>query len=361
MSRPQHDDHQADTSSDFDPNGPSDDNSGIFGLSTSPEDATVVLVPAPYEATTSYGSGAAGGPQAILQASRQLDLFDVEVGRPYAAGIALLDADRRIVEWNTQAAPLAARVIQAGGKVAADPQLQEALQRVNDSGQALNESIQATVANWLERGKLVGMIGGDHATAYGAIAAHAQRYPAMGILHFDAHADLRPAYEGFTWSHASVMWNVIQNLPQIERIVQVGIRDLCEQEYDCIANSAGRIQSFFDAELVRERFAGTTWSDQMARILEPLPEQVYITFDIDGLDPLLCPHTGTPVPGGLSFHQATALIGEVVRSGRKIIGFDIVEVVPGAAGDEWDGNVGARILYKLIGWALRSRSEQDQL
>ena len=339
---------------DFDPNGPSDADAGIFGLPHTAEQARVVLVQAPFEATTSYGGGTSAGPRAILQASQQIDLFDVEVGRPYESGIALLDADRRIVEWNDKSAALAQRVIEVGGDVAADESLQQALLQVNDWCVAVDDCIEQQASQWLQHGKLVGLIGGDHATAYGAIAAHAKHYPGMGILHIDAHADLRPAYEGFTRSHASVMWNVVQNLPQVERLVQVGIRDLCEQEHDLIAASGGRVQAFYDADMVRERFKGTTWSDQMARILEPLPQDVYVSFDIDGLDPLLCPHTGTPVPGGLSFHQATALIGEVVRSGRRIIGFDVVEVVPGPPGDEWDGNVGARILYKLIGWALKS-------
>jgi len=338
----------------FDPNAPSDADAGIFGLPHTPEQARVVLVQAPFEATTSYGGGTSQGPRAILQASQQVDLFDVEVGRPYESGIALLDADPRIVEWNAQCAPLAQRVIDAGGVVAGDESLQRALQQVNDWCVAVDDSIERQASAWLQRGKLVGLVGGDHATAYGAIAAHAKRFPGMGILHFDAHADLRHAYEGFTRSHASIMWNVVENLPQVERLIQVGIRDLCEQEYDFIGNSAGRVQAFYDAEMVNERFQGTTWSEQMARILAPLPRDVYVSFDIDGLDPLLCPHTGTPVPGGLSFHQATALIGEVVRSGRRIIGFDVVEVVPGPDGDEWDGNVGARILYKLIGWALKS-------
>jgi agmatinase len=277
------------------------------------------------------------------------------VGRPYEAGIALLEVDPRIVEANQKAAPVARNITRAEGGVLHGESLQRSLQQVDAQCAAVNECVDAQVTRWSEGGKLVGLIGGDHATAYGAIAATARRHPGMGILHVDAHADLRHAYEGFTWSHASVMWNVLQNLPQVSKLVQVGIRDLCEQEHDLIQSSADRVRTFYDAELVRERFDGTTWGQQMQRMVEHLPEEVYVSFDIDGLDPLLCPHTGTPVPGGLSFHQATALIGAVVRSGRRIVGFDVVEVVPGPQGDEWDGNVGARILYKLIGWALRSR------
>ncbi len=97
-----------------------------------------------------------------------------------------------------------------------------------------------------------------------------------------------------------------------------------------------------------------TWAEQVKRLLEPLPKDVYVTFDIDGLEPGLCPHTGTPVPGGLSFQEAAYLLAAVVRSGRRMVGFDLVEVAPDPAGGEWDGNVGARVLYKLAGWTIAS-------
>jgi len=138
------------------------------------------------------------------------------------------------------------------------------------------------------------------------------------------------------------------------RLVQVGIRDLCEEEHQRIASSGGRIRTFFDSELAEARFAGATWGQQTLRILEALPQDVYVSFDIDGLDPTLCPHTGTKVPGGLSFQMATGLLAAVVRSGRRIVGFDLTEVVPAGDGTEWDENVAARLLYKLIGWCLRS-------
>jgi agmatinase len=146
-------------------------------------------------------------------------------------------------------------------------------------------------------------------------------------------------------------------IPAVSKLVQVGIRDLCEEEADQIASSGGRIQTFFDAELAEARFAGETWAAQVRRMIDPLPRDVYVTFDIDGLDPALCPHTGTKVPGGLSFQMATSLIAAVARSGRRIAGFDLTEVVPAKDGSEWDENVGARLLYKLIGWTLKSTAE----
>jgi agmatinase len=152
------------------------------------------------------------------------------------------------------------------------------------------------------------------------------------------------------------MNNVVRRCPGVARLVQVGIRDFCAEERDLVRNSQGRIASYYDADLAAERFAGATWVAQSKRIVADLPREVYVSFDIDGLDPALCPHTGSPVPGGQLFHEASYLLGEVVRSGRRIVGFDLVEVAPDPAGGEWDANVGARLLYKLIGWTLRSQT-----
>lgn len=313
----------------FDPNAKAPEDSGIFGLLDTPENARVVLVPVPFEATTSYGGGTSGGPAAILRASKQVDLWDLETGKPYEAGIAMLP----------------------------EPEFPEPKDRepeaVNPISEQVNRWVRDTCAHWLGRGKIVGTVGGDHSIAFGAIEAHAARYPGLGVLHFDAHADLRRAYEGFEFSHASIMENVARKTP-IAKLVQVGIRDLCEEEHQRIAQSSGRIVAFYDAELAERRFAGETWAQQCARIVGELPREVYVSFDIDGLDPALCPHTGTKVPGGLSFQMATSLIAAVVKSGRRIVGFDLTEVAPAQDGSEWDENVGARLLYKLIGWTLRS-------
>jgi agmatinase len=129
---------------------------------------------------------------------------------------------------------------------------------------------------------------------------------------------------------------------------------VCEAEVDVIQASKRRVITFYDAELATRRFAGENWAGQCERIVEALPGEVYVSFDIDGLDPAYCPHTGTPVPGGLSFLQAQYLIGAIARSGRRIVGFDLNEVAPGPA-DEWDANVAMRVLYKMIGWTLRSQ------
>ena len=146
--------------------------------------------------------------------------------------------------------------------------------------------------------------------------------------------------------------------PAITRLVQVGMRDVGEDEVRFAGSQGERVRVFFDRELSRRRFVGEPWVRVARLIVDALPEQVWVTFDIDGLDPKLCPNTGTPVPGGLELAEANFLLGEVVRSGRKILGFDLNEVSPAADGrDEWDANVGARALYKLCAWTLASQGK----
>lgn len=337
----------------FDPNAASPLDSGVFGLPFTPEQAKVVLVPVPFEATTSYGGGTADGPASILAASKQVDLFDLDTGRPYEAGISMLDVPAEVRRWSDEAKALAKPIIDHAGS-AEDP---AALAKINALCERMNGWVANTTRHWLAQGKIVGVIGGDHSTPFGAIDAYAQTYPGLGVLHLDAHADLREAYEGFTWSHASVMFNVMTRVPHVAKLVQVGIRDFSEAEFDFIANSNGRIHTFFDARLAQARNDGMSWTEQVDAIVAQLPQQVYLSWDIDGLEPTLCPHTGTPVPGGLTFHQAVMLLEGVVRARKHIVGFDLNEVAPGPAGNEWDGNVGARLLYKMIGWALRSQSK----
>lgn len=315
----------------------------------------MVVVPVPFAATTSYGGGAENGPGAVLAASRQIDLYDAETGRPYEVGIAMLPEPAEVRAWHDEARALAAAVIEAGGRVAGDADLARALTRVNDLSARANDHLHAVTARLLAQGKLVAVVGGDHAAPYGAIRACAEARPGFGVLHLDAHADLRDAFEGFTWSHASIMANVVDRLPGVAKLVQVGLRDMSEDERAKIDGSGGRIVAFYDHDLARREFEGEPWARTVDAVVATLPERVWLSFDIDGLDPTLCPHTGTPVPGGLSFRQACALVAGVARSGRTIVGVDLDEVVPGPDGDEWDGNVGARLLYKMIGWMLVSQ------
>lgn len=348
---------------DFDPNAPAQPGSGVFGLPHGEEEALVVLVPVPWEATTSYGGGASDGPRAILEASAQIDLYDLDVDKPYVHGIHMRPEPEGIVAWNGQAKALAEKVIEAGG-AGDDPELRAALARVNELSGQVNVWVAHEVSRLLDAGKIVGVIGGDHSVPYGAIEAMAARKKSgFGILHFDAHSDTRRAYEGFVHSHASIMHNVLEDVPEVKKLVQVGIRDVCEEEIDYVRSLGDRVTVFFDRDIARRKQDGERFTAIAREIAGALPEEVWVSFDIDGLDPRFCPHTGTPVPGGLDVHEAVTILREVVRAGRKIIGFDLNEVAPNPRdpGDEWDGNVGARMLYKLIAFTVASQGKSRML
>ncbi len=318
----------------FDPEAPITSESPTFGLHASPEQAAVVLLPVPFDATASYGRRTASGPETIRVASHQLDLFCRHTGKPYERGIATLPASADITRWNNEARALV-DLARAGDE--------KATSAVNACSEKMRAQVYATAEDFITQGKIFGVIGGDHSVPLGSIQAHAEHYPNLSILHIDAHADLRNAYEGFAQSHASIMHNVMTHT-MVKKIVQVGIRDFCESEYQAIIQSEGRIVTFFD-DMLGDM---SHWHD----VVSELSASVYVSFDIDGLDPALCPHTGTPVPGGLSFRAARMLLRAITQSGRRIVGFDLCEVAPGDNADEWDGNVGARILYALCGEAL---------
>ncbi len=333
----------------LDPNAAAAPGSGIFGLQHSAADAAVVLMPVPFAATQSYGSGAERAPAAILAASHQVDLYDLQTGRPYLRGIHMLPESVSIAAQHQLARPLVTKLLATGGTGDGDA---ATICAVDAACEAVGDAISAELVGWLCAGKIVGVVGGDHSVAYGALRAVVGQFPGVGVLQIDAHADLRPAYCGLRWSHASVMANVCAELPEVARIVQVGVREFCEAEAETVAASAGRVRTWYDLDLRRRLAAGETLQTFLEEVVAALPERVYLSFDIDGLDPRLCPHTGTPVPGGLGFHEICLLLEALHAAGRHIVGFDLSEVVPGPDGDDWDTNVAARILYKLCGFAL---------
>jgi agmatinase len=344
----------------FDVNAPAAKDSSLFGLPATGDDARVVAVPVPFEATVSYRAGTARGPEAILAASRQVDLLDADVGRPYETGIAMCDPMPGIADLNARARAAAERCIDA--QTSDRETLPEDVELVEQAGAQINRWLRERVSDLLRDSRIPVVLGGDHSVPYGAIEACAAAMGEhnLGILHLDAHCDLREAYEGFRWSHASIMKNVVDRIPNV-RLVQVGIRDFSDGELEVVRSQPGRIATYFDAQLRSARLTGgfLTLCDAIAG---SLPENVYLSFDIDGLDPALCPNTGTPVPGGLSFDEIVALVDAVVRAKKRIIGMDLVEVAPAPdvedLGTSWDANVAARLLYKMIGFALISRGAE---
>ena len=338
----------------FDPDGVGVGNGAYFGLPFEPEAARLVLISAPWDVTVSYGAGTAYGPDAVIEASTQLDFHDPLAPGAWRRGIATADVDYSLLEQSQRLRSDAERVIDhlEGGGSPDDDYVVRKLRRVNEGCAAMNANIGAQAARWLDAGKIVGLVGGDHSTPYGLVRALGARHTSFGILHLDAHCDLRDAYEGFAFSHASIMYNILRDVPQVVRIAQVGVRDFSEGEA-ALAAASERIATFDDLSLAEAAFRGETWDAQCRRIVESLPGEVYVSFDIDALTFENCPHTGTPVSGGLTFNQAVWLLVTLVRSGRRIIGFDMVEVAP--AGDERiDAITGARVLWKLCGQTLLS-------
>lgn len=330
---------------------------GLFGLDTRVEDARVVVIPVPFDATTSYRPGTAAGPSVVLEASKQVDLEDLQYGAIWRAGIAMLPVSVRIAALSRKARAAAEPVISAGGAKAGNARHAKAVAAVNAASEAVHGYVAGEAARILDRGQIPALLGGDHASPFGLIAELAERHPGMGILQIDAHADLRDSFEGFAWSHASIFHNVMTRLPRVGRLVQVGIRDFGAREADFVAASKGRVRCFYDQHLRDRQFKGGargTWSAICRDIVAALPREVYISFDIDGLSPDHCPNTGTPVAGGLSFPETCHLLEALAKSGRRVVGFDLCEVAPGREGD-WDANVGARVLYKLLGCAIASQ------
>ena len=338
----------------FNPDGVGVDNGNYFGMPFTPEEARLVLISAPWDVTSSYGAGSVYAPDAIIDASTQLDFYDPVSPDMWRRGIATDPIDYSLQENSLRLRRDAEKIIgqlEEGGSLESE-YFARKLRRINDCCAAMNDSVYTQARQRLAEGKIVGLVGGDHSTAYGAIKAAAERFEGLGILHFDAHRDLREAYEQFDCSHASVMFNVLRDVPQAARLVQVGVRDFCYAEQN-IADTDPRVVSFGGDMLSRAKFEGRTWASICGEIVENLPHDVYISMDIDALTIENCPHTGTPVVGGLTFDEAVYLMDCAARSGRRIVGFDLVEVVP-AADDKIDAVVGARLLYKMCGIALKS-------
>jgi agmatinase len=334
----------------FDPNSPGLVSNNIFGLPFDEQEAGLILIPVPWEVTVSYRPGTSRGPEQIFDASMQVDLYDPDFKDVWKKGFHMLPIDKNIrnkSDYLRSCAELIIGCLSEGSSLDCSNQLLHKLKEVNKGGKMMHDWIHELSARYLAQGKKVALLGGDHSTPLGYIKALGALHDSFGILQIDAHADLREAYEGFTYSHASIMYNVLKEIPQVKKLVQVGIRDYCDEELDIIQND-DRIVTFFDQDIKEQQYAGEHWQNVVAGIIATLPEKVYISFDIDGLDPKLCPNTGTPVPGGFELEQIFFLFKKLKESGRKIIGFDLNEVSSGAhSHDCIDPIVGARALYKL--------------
>jgi agmatinase len=340
----------------FDPNGVGIANGNIFGFPVSESEADIVIIPVPWDATASYGKGTSDGPKAILEASTQLDFYHPQLPKAWETKVYMAPISEEWRAINTDLCMRAIEYIQfleEGGSIADRPEFEETLTTIGDAQTALKDNLRERATSLIQQGKVVAVLGGEHSTPLGLIEAIDAQGEPFGVLQIDAHADLRDAYEGFGQSHASIMFNVLKNCPNLSRLVQVGIRDVAGSEVEIIENDE-RVRTFFDWDIKNRQYEGESWKQIVDSIIRELPERVYVSFDIDGLNPSLCPNTGTPVAGGFELQQVSYLVFKLVEAGKKIVGFDLNEVSPGNEGD-WDANVGARALWNLVCAAEKSR------
>jgi agmatinase len=341
----------------FDPNQVSNPNNNIFGLPFTEEESRLVIMPIPWEVTVSYAAGTARAPEHMFVASRQVDLYDPEYQDGWKKGIFMRPVNKKILtksDYLRKEAELYINFIAQEECVDDNRFMCKTLKEINEGSLFLNDWVYQQTRELLDKGKLVALLGGDHSTPLGYFKAIADKHPEFGILQIDAHCDLRKAYEGFNYSHASIMYNALEQIPALKKLVQVGIRDYSDGEVEVIQAQNGRVVSFFDRDIKERLYEGETWKKIADEIVNHLPQKVYISFDIDGLDPKLCPMTGTPVHGGMQVEEIFYLFKRIMQSGRQVVGFDLVEV--GVSPNEWDENVGARVLFKLCNLLLSSNN-----
>jgi agmatinase len=334
--------------SNFDHNGASNPKNNIFGLPFSEEESALVILPVPWEVTVSYGAGTSRAAERVFHASMQVDIFDAENDSAWKKGFFMRQPDRKVLmksDYLRKEAELYINYTSKGELLEKNTFMCKSIKEINEGSAIMNNWVYEQTRDILASGKLVALLGGDHSTPLGYFKAIAEKYGDFGILQIDAHCDLRKCYESFVYSHASVMYNALKEIPQLKKLVQIGIRDYSEEEWNYISNSNGQVIAYFDKDIKERGFEGQSWKQIADEIVGHLPDKVYISFDIDGLDPKLCPSTGAPVQGGFEMDQVFYLIKKIIQSGRRFIGFDLDEI--GVGETDWDANVGARILWKL--------------
>ena len=345
--------------SQFDPNRVGNPNNNIFGLPFSEEDARLIVVPVPWEVTVSRNAGTARAPEHIFRSSLLVELFDPEFKDCWRQGYHMLQPDKKILlksDYLRKEAELYINYITDGEKIEDNKFMCKSLREINEGSLFLNSWVQEQCSSFLANDKLVGILGGDLSTPLGYYKALADKYGNFGILQIDAHCGLRKAYEGFKYSHVSLMYNAMEEIGQITKLVQLGVRDFAEEEWDYITSCKGRIVTFLDVTIKNRVYEGDNWKQITHDIVAQLPEQVVFSVDIDGLDPKLCPHTGTSVAGGYSIEQMHYLFKKVLESGRKLIGFNLNEV--GISHDDWDEKVGARVLFDLCNCLMAANTKK---
>jgi agmatinase len=268
------------------------------------KNSKVVLIPVPFDLTTTYLKGSDLGPAALIEASRSLELYDIETdSEVYKVGIETKQAV------------------------------------VKNSSAEMLKAVYEEVKDELSRGRFVVTLGGEHSISQAPIKAHVEKFPGLSVLQFDAHADLQMAYDGDPYSHASVMARV-HEIPNIGNIISVGIRSMSHEE-----------KPFMDRKktfMAQDIYNNDKWIDQ---VISQLSDQVYITFDLDAFDPSIMPSTGTPEPGGLDWYLVLKLIKRLAKE-REIVGLDVVELLPNPSNSGPDF-LAAKLLYKILSYIYK--------
>ena len=326
-------------------------NLGVFGLDSTYENSELALLMVPWDLTSSYQRGSSESPAKIRAASPQLDLYHPDFPGYWDDGIVAVDLDADLLAKNQALRAAADRVIGAhetGTFSLEDDGIVTALNEVNSGCEDMNKEVYKQAEKAINDNKLIGLVGGDHSCSYPLISALIDYVPSFSILQIDAHMDLRACYQNFEFSHASVMHNVLKH-KDIARLVQVGVRDYCAEEAQFVSESKGRVKTYLNQDIQASLFQGKTWDAQCKKIIRNCTDDVYISIDVDGLCPSHSAHSGTPVPGGISYDMLMYLIRELSQSKKRIIGFDVVEA--NGAPTSIDILSATRLAYMVGGYA----------
>lgn len=348
---------------EFDPNTITPDNGNYFGISLEPEKSALVLISAPWDATSSLYSGCSYAPDAIIEMSRFVDFYEPMAPNSWRKGIATVPIDYSIQDLSHRLRSDAERVTKLhdefGLSVIDNLMYERRLKRVNEGSVDVNFILYKQVKQWLEQNKIVGLVGGDQSVSYSIIKAMGYRYEHLGIIQIDTRCDMHEAYQGFEFSHASTMFNVMRDVPNIDQLAVVGVQEFSPIEWERAASDK-RIRLFTAQDMWAQQFEGKTWSAQVDDIISTMPQNVYITLDINALQCDCSPGTGRINGGGLTLFQAIYLMDRVITSGRSIVGFDITEVVPNME-NKRDILAVARLLFKMCSIALKGIEAENVL
>lgn len=331
-----------------------------FGTRASFEKARIVLIPVPWEVTASGGEGTAQSIETIREASSQMDFFQKFSLRAVNHLIFFEEINKKLAQLNEDYCPLSKKIIsQLNKEIPLKEEQKNQINNINQACKQMTDWVYIKSKQILKKGKIPALVGGDHSVSEGLIHLMGEQED-FGLLHIDAHCDLRESYQGFTRSHASIMFNVLNHSFAPKKLIQMGVRDFCEEEYERIQKDP-RVMCYFDEDIASRLFQGETWGTLCKEIVSHLPSRVYVSLDVDGLEWTYAPGTGTPVPGGLTFNQVLFLFREIAKQGKKLISFDVVETSIGSSEGEkafghWNGNVASRLIYHLCDLVLKTQT-----